>query len=51
MPEGPLKVSEPPTQIAPVPVDVILVVGGVFTVTDVAEEVALQPSELVTVTV
>jgi hypothetical protein len=51
MPEGPLKVSEPPKQIAPVPFEVILAIGGVFTVTEVAKDVALQPSEFVAVTV
>ena len=39
-----------PAQIAPVPVDVIPTVGGVFTVTEVEALVALQPSALVTVT-
>jgi hypothetical protein len=51
MPVGPESVSEPPAQIAPVPVEVILAVGDVFTVTEVAEAAALQPSEFVTVTV
>ena len=51
MPVGPESVSEPHAQIAPVPVEVILAVGDVFTVTEVAEAAALQPSEFVTVTV
>ena len=50
MPVGPLSVSLAPAQIAPVPVEVILAVGGVFTVTDVAVVVTLHPSALVTVT-
>ena len=51
MPELAVSVSLEPAQIAPVPLEVILAVGGVFTVTDVAVVVALQPSALVTVTV
>ena len=51
MPVGPESASDPPTQIAPVPVELILAVGGVFTVNEVAEVVALQPFEFVTVTV
>ena len=50
MPDGALSVSLAPAQIAPVPLEVILAEGGVFTVTDVDEVVALQPSALVTVT-
>jgi len=50
MPVGPESVSDPPEQIAPVPVEVILAVGGVFTVTEVAVVVVEQPSALVSVT-
>ena len=50
MPEVALSVSLAPEQIAPVPVDVILAVGGVFTVTEVAVVVVLQPSAFVSVT-
>jgi hypothetical protein len=48
--EGALNVSLAPAQIAPVPVEVILAVGGVFTVIEVAVVVVEQPSALVTVT-
>ena len=50
MPDVALSVSLAPAQIAPVPVDVILAVGGVFTVTAVAKVVVLHPSALVSVT-
>ena len=50
MPDVALSVSLAPAQIAPVPVDVILAVGGVLTVTAVAEVVVLHPSALVSVT-
>ena len=51
MPEVALSVSLAPEQIAPVPVDVMVAVGGVFTVTAVAVVVVEQPSAFVTVTV
>ena len=51
MPEVALNVSLAPAQIAPVPVDVMVAVGGAFTVTEVAVVVVLQPSAFVTVTV
>jgi len=51
MPEVALNVSLAPAQIAPVPVDVMVAVGGVFTVTAVAVVVVEQPSAFVTVTV
>ena len=50
MPEVALNVSLAPAQIAPLPEEVMLAVGGVFTVTAVADVVVLQPSALVTVT-
>jgi hypothetical protein len=49
--EGALNVSLAPAQIAPVPVEVILAVSGVFTVIEIAVVVVEQPSALVTVTV
>ena len=50
IPAGPLSDSLAPAQITPVPVDVMTAVGGVFTVTDVADVVVEQPSAFITVT-
>tara|TARA_B110000902_G_C13869584_1_gene422284 strand:- start:219 stop:374 length:156 start_codon:yes stop_codon:yes gene_type:complete len=50
MPEVAVSVSLAPAQIAPVPVEVIFAIGGVFTVTDVAVVVVEQPSAFERVT-
>ncbi len=45
-----VSVTEPPSQNAVGPEGVIVAVGRAFTVTVVADDVALQPSAFVTVT-
>tara|TARA_B100000780_G_C20716928_1_gene284990 strand:- start:187 stop:342 length:156 start_codon:yes stop_codon:yes gene_type:complete len=50
MPVEAESVSLEPAQMAPVPVEEMLTVGGVFTVTAVAVVVTEQPSALVSVT-